>query len=200
MIAYLRSQLSTFTSSDFSPRPAIANAAAIFFGWAIPAFLGVMFTRWLGNCRSVEYLDAAISEGIGPHLWNVVGSIGATLFGLFLILPTQRWLAKAANNVLVNTYAIGALTFGLLFGQWFYAFQTANLERWQAWANALGFGFLFLDVLVLNFSVWYLGYLSSPDRLNTGVASKLLSVDLRLRALAGTGLGVMTLYFLMAEK
>lgn len=159
-----------------------------------------MATRWLGNYRSVKYLDAAISEGIGPHLWNVVGAIGAVLFGLFLILPTQRWLAKAANSVLVNTYAIGALTFGLLLGQWFYAFQTANLERWQAWANAVGFGFLFLDVFVLNFSVWYLGYLSAPDRLNTGFASKLTSVDLRLRFLAGSALGVLTICFLMAEK
>lgn len=159
-----------------------------------------MVTRWLGGYRSVEYLDAAISEGIGPHLWNVVGAIGAVLFGLFLILPTQRWLAKAANNVLVNTYAMGALTFGLLFGQWFYAFHTANLERWQAWANALGFGFLFLDVFFLNFSVCYLGYLSAPERLNTGFASKLASVDLRLRLFAGAALGVMTVYFLMMEK
>ena len=57
-----------------------------------------------------------------------------------------------------------------------------------------------LDVFFLNFSVWYLGYLSAPERLNTGFASKLASVDLRLRLFAGAALGVMTVYFLMMEK
>lgn len=200
MTAFLRSQLSIFTSSDFSPRPAISNAATVFFGWAIPAFVGVMFARWLGHHRSVEYLNKAISEGIGPHLWNVVGAIGIVLFGLFLILPTQQRIATAANNALKNTYAIGCLTFGVLFGQWLYAFHTTTFEGWQAWANALGFGSLFLDLFVLNFAVWYMGYLSAPDRLNTGFASKLASVNLRLRILIGTTLGFLTLFFLLTVK
>ena len=200
MIAYLRSQFSIFTSSDFSPRAGLGKAAAIFLGWAIPAFLGVMFTRWLGHCTSVEYLDAAISEGIGPHLWSVVGAIGVVLFSSFLLLPRKRWLARAANNVLVNTYAMGALTFGLLFGQWLYKFQTANLVRWKAWANAIGFGFLFIDVFVLNFSVWYLGYLSAPNRMCTGFASKLTSVDFRVRAFLGLSLGIAAVLFLLTER
>jgi hypothetical protein len=198
--AYIRTQFSKFDYSDFSPLPGVRNAAVIFMAWALPAVLTVTFTNWRGRYTSVKYLNAAISEGIGPHLWNVVGAVGIALFGLFILVPRSKWLALAANNVLVNTYAIGALTFGILFGQWANAFATANLDRWQAWANGVGFGFLFTSVITLNFIVWYLGYLSMPARINTGFAAKLSTVDLRVRAIFGVLFVTVPTICLMLEK
>lgn len=200
MKAYLRAQFLKFNRDDFSPRLELSNAALIFFAWAIPAALSITVTRQLGRFASVTYLNAAISEGIGPHLWNVVGIIGVVLFSLFILAPRAKWLAVAANRVLVNTYAIGALTFGLLFGQWANAFAAATLDRWQAWANGVGFSLLFMLVISLNFLVWYLGYLSSPTRLNTGFAVSLSSVDFRIRFVLGILLGAVAILFLMMER
>ncbi|MGZ8183880.1 MAG: hypothetical protein ACXWT1_18155 [Methylobacter sp.] len=200
MISYLREQFLKFSRSDFSPKPELGKAAIIFLAWALPAVIAVTFTRWRAHFASVEYFDTAISEGIGPHLWNVVGTVGVVLFSLFILAPRAKWLAVAANNVFVNTYAIGALTFGLLFGQWVNAFASANLDRWQAWAYGAGFGFLFVLVIALNFSVWYLGYLTMPTRINTGFAVKLSTIDFRVRAVLGLLLGTVTVFFLMMER
>lgn len=200
MKSYLRKQFLKFSRDDFSPRPELGKAAIIFLAWALPAIIAVTFTRWRGRSVSVEYYDIAISEGIGPHLWNVVGAVGVVLFCLFILAPRAKWLAVAANSVLVNTYAIGALTFGLLFGQWVNAFASANLERWKVWAYGAGFGFLFMAVITLNFSVWYLSYLAMPTRINTGFAAKLSAVDFRVRAFLGILLGAATVVFLMAER
>lgn len=200
MRSYLRIQLSKFNPSDFSPLPESWNALVIYFAWATPAALVVSLTRWRGRFTSVKYLDSAIAEGIGPHLWNVVGTLGIVLFGLFILQPRSRWIAVAANNVLINTYAIGALTFGLLFGQWSNAFASANLQRWQIWANGAGFGFLFSMVLVLNFSLWYLSFLSTPARLSTGFAASLSKIDFRLRSLLGVPLMAGPVLLLLMEQ
>ncbi len=200
MISYLRAQFQQFSTDDFSPRSGILGAIGSFVAWSFPAFLAVMFTRWLGRCRSVQYFDAAIAEGIGPHLWNVIGTIGIFLFGLFLLLPQERWLARASNSVLINTYSIGSLTFGLIFGQWFYEFQMVTLEAWHAWANALGFGFLFFVIFMLNLFIWYLGFLSDPSRLNIGFASTLPRLDFRIRGVISLVLCLLDVVLLMRMK
>lgn len=200
MNSYLREQFLKFDRSDFSPRPELGKAATIFLAWALPAVIAVTFARWRGRFTSVEYFDRAISEGIGPHLWNVIGSVGVILFSGFILAPRTKWLVVAANNVLVNTYAIGALMFGLLFGQWANAFASASLDRWQAWAYGAGFGFLFAVVIALNFSIWYLGYLSMPARINTGFAAKLSTIDFPVRAVLSLLLGTAAVFFLLTER
>lgn len=200
MNSYLTMQFSKFQRSDFSPLPGGWNALIIFLAWATPAAVVVTLTRWRGRNTSVRYLDSAIAEGIGPHLWNVVGTLGLVLFGLFILQPNSRWIAVAANNVLINTFAIGALTFGLLFGQWSNAFATANLQRWQIWAYGAGSGVLFSMVLVLNFFLWYLSFLSAPERLNIGFAANLSKIDFPLRYFLGIPLVTMPVLLLLMEQ
>ncbi|WP_300491811.1 hypothetical protein [Methylobacter sp.] len=93
MTSYLREQFLKFNLSDFSPKPELGKAVVIFLAWALPAVIAVTFTRWRSRFTSVEYFDTAISEGIGPHLWNVFGSIGVILFSLFILAPRVKWFA-----------------------------------------------------------------------------------------------------------
>jgi hypothetical protein len=112
----------------------------------------------LPGTRAVCVPWAAISEGIGPHLWNVVGTLGLVLVGFFLLFPRSQFIARSAHQVLINTYAIGGLSFGLLFGQLSTALASAaaNVALWKAWLMGAGGVFLAFQALALNFSLWYL--------------------------------------------
>ncbi|HEY3536661.1 MAG TPA: hypothetical protein VGL01_04450 [Trinickia sp.] len=120
-------------------------------------------TDWLGSHRSVKYLQTAIQEGIGPHIWNVFAMLGVMLVGLLIAAPRQRWLAVAAYQVLQNTYSLGALMFGLLLGEWI-CLSASQLTFVFIMAAGLMFAFAFC----LNLTVWYVAFLVSPARLHTG--------------------------------
>lgn len=113
---YLRAQLQQFDRTALWSSHIAKEGALIVFWWAAPAFLIVWFVARYREYVPSAYFEAAISEGIGPHLWNVVGTLGLLLVGLALLFPGSRFIARSAYQVLINTYAIGGLSFGLLFG------------------------------------------------------------------------------------
>lgn len=113
----MKSVLDAFERQDISPGRRWRTAASIFAGWAIPAACFVVAVEWASRYRDVEYLRLAITEGIGPALWNVVGVFGAALFGCALLFPGATWIAFVASQAFVNCYAIGTLSFGLIAGQ-----------------------------------------------------------------------------------
>ena len=149
-----------FNKGDFSPRYGLAEATIIFCAWSIPAYFFVWIIHWLSKYMAAEYFNKAIAEGIGPHLWNIMGVFGFSLFGMSLMFPTSKFLSLIANRVLVNTYALGSLMFGLLLGQISSRFLTASLEKWSRWLNVGGFFVLvFILVFGINFFAWYLSFL-----------------------------------------
>ncbi|WP_038736573.1 hypothetical protein [Burkholderia pseudomallei] len=170
---WLRRHTRGFSRSDFWPGRAFLEAFTVLAAWVLPAIAGVVATGWLGGHRSVTYLQAAIQEGIGPHIWNVFGTLGAVLFGLLVAAPTQRWLALAAHQVMLNAYSLGALMLGLLLGQWICIGAPPASGLLHASLRTAGIGALFSIAFGLNLAVWYVAFLASPKRLHTGFMLKI---------------------------
>lgn len=160
--SWLKHHTRAFRRSDFWPGRMLWQAAIVPAAWALPAIAGVIVTDWLGSHRSVKYLQTAIQEGIGPHIWNVFAVLGFVLVGLLIAAPRQRWLAVAAHQVLQNTYSLGALMLGLLLGEWIC------LSASQHTFVFIMAGMMFAFAFCLNLMVWYVAFLVSPARLNTG--------------------------------
>lgn len=160
---WLQYHTRTFRRSDFWPGRMLWQAAIVPAAWALPAIAGVIVIDWLGNRRSVKYLQTAVQEGIGPHIWNVFAVLGVILVGLLIAAPRQRWLAVAAHQVLQNTYSLGALMFGLLLGEWICLSASQH-----TFVLVMAAGLMFAFAFCLNLTVWYVAFLVSPTRLNTG--------------------------------
>jgi len=131
------------------------------------------------------YLDAAISDGIGPHLWDVVGILGFALFGLAVLLPRCKLIADGAYQVLTNTSGMGWLAWGLLFGL-FIARVPAELSKLAAWKAGVleaSVTFFMLKIFVLNFLVWWFGNLMRSNANNGDFLRRVERLDLRLRVI-----------------
>ena len=168
--------------------------------WAIAFSFVLAVDRFHEHVPSV-YLQAAISEGIGPHLWNVIGTLGLVLFGLALLFPRVHFIARSAHQVLINTFAIGGLSFGLLFGQLATALvsATANIATWKAWLIGAGGLFLAIQVLALNFSLWYFSQLMASREEADHFLHQVERVALRLRVAAFLVISVTPLVLLFME-
>ena len=72
---FLSSQFEHFERNDLFPETQhLSEALTIFFSWSVPAFL---FVWWSSTYfPEVQFYKDAIDEGLGPHLWQVVGSFG----------------------------------------------------------------------------------------------------------------------------
>lgn len=142
-------QFSHFERSDFIPNESLKEAFTIFFAWALPAFL---FVLWANTFYpEVEFYQAAINEGIGPNLWNSIGSFGLFAFGVAVIFSKFSTAALVAKQILSSTYAIGCLTFGLLVGQWCVLLSMEGMVWWQrGWFGGSG------DCLVLPPAFYWL--------------------------------------------
>lgn len=181
--SWIRHHTRDFKRSDFLPRCAWKQAAIVLAAWTLPAITGVVLTDWLGSHRSVKYLQTAIQEGIGPHIWNVFAVLGMILVGLLIALPRQRWLAIAAYQVLQNTYALGALMLGLLLGQWICFTALQDASTLHTYVRVTVSGLMFAMAFCLNFLIWYTSFLISPARLNTGFMHATVRLAPRFRLL-----------------
>lgn len=153
---YLSERFSVFDKSDFIPREQIWEAIYIFFAWAVPAFI---FVLWANTYYpEVKFYREAITEGIGPNLWNAIGSFGLFAFGLAVVFSSFKIPSLITKQILSNTYAIGCLTFGLLVGQW-CLLPFGQLVWWQQGLFGITSVFLLLVVCVYNLVVWYLSFL-----------------------------------------
>jgi hypothetical protein len=158
--AYLQIQLQPFDRGALWSPQILKKGSSVIACWAIPAFVIVCLVDRYREYLPSAYLEAAISEGIGPHLWNVIGTLALVLVGLAFLFPRSKLVAISAYQVLINTHAIGGLSFGLLFGQLATALvsASANVAAWKAWLMGAGSVFLATQALLLNFSLWYLGW------------------------------------------
>ncbi len=157
----IKSELKKFKKNDFWPGQQWKEAAKIFFLWAVPAIAFILITKYFESFRTVEYYNEAISQGIGGNFWNVMCVIGATFFGLSLVFIKIKSFSYIANQILRNAYAIGALTFGLLFGQFLCLLPEVGqyLSDWRFYLFGAFSAVLFIVFAILNLFAWYLSYL-----------------------------------------
>jgi len=188
---YLSERFSIFEKSDFLPREQIWEAVLVFSAWAIPAF---MFVLWANAYYpEVEFYKKAITEGIGPNLWNAIGSFGFIAFGIAIVFSSFEAPSIFARQLLSNTYAIGCLTFGLLVGQW-CLLPFSELVWWQRGFFGVTSVFLLLVVLVYNLVVWYLSFLiKNTDNQKSAFLSRLEQLHWVWRAAFGIFVSVVSL-------
>ena len=196
---YIKKELSVFNLSDFNPNRAWADAARLFSWWAVPACVFVVFVSEVNKYRSVEYYEKAIFQGIGPILWNVIGTFGLAFFCLSIIFSRLQWLSAAAHQILTSVYAIGALSFGLIFGQFICLVPqlSEHMETWQVYVFSPAIVILLFAVAGLNVAVWYMSYLikwENPFR------EKLSKVSIVIRLPIGCVFLLLSLWSLWIEK
>ncbi|MBE2889657.1 hypothetical protein [Geobacter anodireducens] len=200
MFGKIKTTFSHFRKEDFSPWSGRNEAIIIFAAWAVPAFLFILLVHLLAKYRSVEYFTQAIAEGIGPHLWNVIGVFGFFLFGAALLFPSRTYLAFAANRILVNTYAIGSLMFGILFGQLVTGLSNATLEKWKLWLFGFAFVVLFLVVFIINLFTWYLSFLIYCEKGKTSFISKIEQLGVGSRIAISLLIMLLPVCLMFAER
>ncbi|WP_155648950.1 hypothetical protein [Burkholderia stagnalis] len=184
--SYLTSQLAPFNRSFFWSAIVPIEGLWVAFWWAAPATVAVLFITHFKNQLPASYLEAAISDGIGPHIWNVVGMLGLVLFGLAVLFPKIKFIATGAYQVLINTYGMGGLAIGLLIGKIGAQLPSSlsKLELWKTWLAGTGIALLMFELFVLNFSLWCFASLMRPTKEDDGFLRHVASIDLRLRLFA----------------
>jgi len=190
---YIEEQLSSFDRTEFCSPLVFREGARVAFWWVMPAMAAVWFITRYKEHLPFAYLDAAISEGIGSHLWTVVGMLGLALLGLAILLPRCKFVADSAYQILVNTCAMGWLACGLLFGLLIARVpaELAKLAAWKAWLLEAGLATLMLEVFVLNCWIWWLGNLMRSGGSDGGFLRGVELLDLRLRFAAFVFLSVL---------
>ncbi|WP_444927710.1 hypothetical protein ACJJI4_08310 [Microbulbifer sp. TRSA002] len=196
---YIVQKFHHFEESDFVPGDSIRGAIIIFLAWTVPAFL---FVLWANRYYpEVEFYQAAINEAIGPNLWNAIGAFGFLSFSVAAMFPQFSTPSLVSRQILINTYAIGCLTFGILLGQWFTFLSTDDLVWWQRGLFGITSGFLLVIVLFLNLLVWYLGFLLTSD---SGKKSRFLRGMEQLNGLIRIPLGLLSaaiiIWVFLSEK
>lgn len=181
---FLEQQFSHFEKADFMPKKEIKEAILVFSAWSIPAFV---FVLWANRYYpDVEFYQIAISEGLGPNLWNAIGSFGLFTFGVAVIFSKFMFPATVARQILSNTYAIGCLTFGLLVGQWALLITNEGLIWWHRGLFGVTSSFLLVIVFAYNLIVWYLHYLiKNEEDYKSAFLCKLEQMHWLWRALIG---------------
>jgi hypothetical protein len=171
-------------------------------GWAIPAIIMVWLVDRYHEHIPSAYLMAAISEGISPHLWNVMGTLALVLTGLSFLFPRSKLVAKSACQILISTHAVGGLLFGLLSGQLATAFMrmSARGAIWKICLAGAGSAFWAILALLLNFFIWYLGYLMTSREKNDGFLHRVERVSLWPRMAVFVLLSGSPVAFLFMEK
>lgn len=178
---YVLKQLRHFDPHTLWYPNLLVEYGSTLFWWMVPAFTYVWF---VSEIAQFPYLEAAILEGLGPHLWNVMSSLGIILFEFAILFPRLKCFAIGAHQILKNAHAVGALATGLLLGQLTngLASAPANTAFWTVWLMGLGGAFVLLLVSLFNFCLWYLGYLATSTQCSVNFFDCVEKLSFRFRA------------------
>jgi len=199
MRQFILRQINIFDKYDFWVGRQWTEAVSVFSWWAGPAFVIVILAN--AYQPDSEFYQKAISEGIGPNLWNLLGSFGLFTFGLAVILPNHEWPSMVAEKILSNTYAMGCLTFGLLLGQWVLVLNTSSLIWWKTGLFGVTSGLLLVIVLFYNLVVWYLSFIiRNRHRMRSPLIIKLQQFGVLPRVAIGGGTCMLIVFLLASAK
>ena len=198
-MSHISEQSSSVKFDDIYPGTDWWVGIKVFLSWSIPAFLFVLAVSFLNNYRSVVYYQEAISQGIGPVLWNVMGVFGLACFSLSIMFSRSKKIAIAAHKLLDNTFAIGSFSFGLLTAQVITQFPMDGvfLETWKNYLFGFAIFWLLMTLFIINFTLWYLGYLMQWKR---SLRDKLSYISLWVRVPFGLLLFCLPLLLLWMRK
>ncbi len=200
----LKSAFVIFEKADFKPSTGWRECFVTSSWWIGPTFFSVLVVDWLRKFRTTEYLNKALTQGVSPELWNVIGTMGLFLLGLSIVTAKtdflHRCLSKASSRVLLITFEIGLFALGIMLGQLLRTFSKAQLPAWQAWFWGIRFGVLLTIVFGLNIAVWYLARVSHYGKGKAPIMSKLARWSLPVDIIVGATVAVLPICFLLLER
>jgi len=200
---YIKKQLNPFVGATFWSPLVFKEGATIAFWWVMPAMISVWLITRYKEYLPFAYLDAAISDGIGPHLWNVVGMLGLAFFGLAVLIPRCKLIADSAYQVLANTCSMGWLACGLLLGLLTARIpaELSKLALWKARLLEAGLAAFMFEIFALNCLIWWLANLMRLSDSDDGFLRRVERFDLRLRFLVFICLSILpTVSFVIRGK
>jgi len=156
---FINNEFSHFNRSDLPSMRDIGYMSTIFVLIVIvSASLYVGANHLTLRPYLMNYLLEACKEGVSPKLWNVFGSIGFMLFGIFLVLPFYC-ISKSASTILSNVNSISIIMFGLILGQVIYDIPALTAQSWiRIWGFGLGFIVFTCALCVVMAMIWLLSY------------------------------------------
>jgi hypothetical protein len=200
----LNSMLTILEKVDFKPSTGWGEFFQKSWWWSGSTFFGVLVIDWLGKFRATEYLNKAITQGVSPELWNVIGAVGLFFLGLSIVTVKtdfpHRWLSKASSRILLIASEIGLFAFGISLGQLLGAFSKAQLLAWQAWFWGISIGILLTLLLVTNFLLWYLARVSHYENCKAPLMSKLACWSLPEDIIVGATVAGLPIWFLLLKR
>lgn len=195
----LKEQFKHFKKQDFYPGSRIIEAVQVFMAWSVPAFLFVIWATIYHP--EVTFYQEAIRQGIGPNLWHVIGSFGFFVFGIAVVFSRYSLFSVVAKKILSNTFAMGSLTFGLVFGQWCILFGQDDLIWWERGLYGITSGLLLIIFVILNFVIWYMSFLiENNGKIKSVVLIKLDQVHWIWKFILGLGFCTLITYAFFAVK
>lgn len=202
LISSIKKQLSNFDKSVFVDIELLKEGIYIALYWIIPSFIFVGLTKNYIDYLPEKYFEQAISEGIGVHLWNVMGTFGFIFFGMFILFPRISFFSKSSYHIFINTYAIGCLSLGLIAGNFFFLFSDAVIEysifrKVLAGTSSI---IMIFYVFLLNYSLFYLSQLMVVRNRKKDFIDVIGTLKLPLRFFCFIFFVLIPIYFLSFEN
>ncbi len=201
----LEKELSAFSLRDIIPSAGWRDYGVTSAYWIIPAALYVLLVENLGWLRKADDLYKVIKgESDGPGLWNVMGALGLLLLGISIATSKtescHKLLAKLSHGVLVKTFEIGLLTFGILLGKLIFAFEKANIPMPQIWLRGVCFFLQFAIVFAMNTFTWCLAQSIYNTRGKAAIMYKISILSLSLNLFIGFLVAVVSVAFILMSR
>lgn len=180
---YTKGQLDLLDNAVVWPPPHLREAVSLAFWWMAPASFAVYLITRFKAVLPFAYLDAAIWEGFGPHLWQIFGLLGLALFGLVFLLPGCKFLADSARQILLNVCGMGWLACGLALGLLVTRIpaELSRLVIWKARLSEAVLACMLFAIIFVNGVAWWLASLMHPSRSDDEFIGRIRLLDLRFR-------------------
>ncbi len=198
---YIISQLSPTKNGLRLKREEFLEGITIFLYWSIPSFFFALLQKIENHNFPSLYIKSAVEEGIGPHIWNIFGSIGLVFFGLTIIAPRFKFFRISASQILLNTYAMGSLSIGLMTGNLSIIFDSSRIDFWNEIFLKISFFLLLTTIVTINFATWYCAKIIGKEEQKDCLTHLLTKVDIKIRLVLGILIAILPIvFFLLFEK
>ncbi|WP_090451892.1 hypothetical protein [Dyella sp. OK004] len=197
---FLEEHFGHFSKDDFGSKSSLQAGLAISSAWAVTSSAVVIACQIWPDSSYLSYIRTAIPEAIGPHLWNVIGTIAAMAVGWALLFPRVEHFARFANYLLLTTFGIGILMFGTLAGKLFSTSPPENLSALSRAGLYILVAALMMICFALNFALWIAASLLDGTPKHARFAQKWRQTTLWLRLAIAIAMIALPGYLLVTSK
>ncbi len=195
---YLNKQFAGFENLIFLDKKEVKKSIFISIIWISIAFFITCLSKFGSDYLPNVYLRNAVTEGIGPHFWNIIVMGGLFLIGLFFLFPKYYFFQKSAYKTLNGAYISGLISLGLLIGELTFSFPSL-FPIFETWKISLILILLIFSLLLVYGLVYFTFYLSKV-MISNSINEKIYNLDFSLRLIGFILFSIMPVLFFLMEK